>query len=1003
QPDGTYTFSVSQRDAAGNVSDPATSDYALDRGVPAPPTITAGPGTTGNDSNPEWSFTGEAGAAFECELSSGASVISAFAACSSPHSYDLSAQPDGTYTFSVRQRDGAGNTSTSATSDYALDRGVPAAPSITAGPGPTGSDANPAWSFTGEPGASFQCKLTRGSTVIFGLAPCSSPATYDLSAEGDGTYTFSVRQIDAAGNMSAPATSDYALDRGVPAAPSITAGPGPTGNDANPAWSFTGEPGAAFECQLSSGATVISAFAACTSPHSYDLSAQSDGTYSFSVRQRDSAGNVSAPATSDYALDQSIPSAPSITSGPGTTGNDANPGWSFNGEAGATFECQLSSGATVISAFGSCSSPKSYDLSSRPDGTYTFSVRQRDTAGNTSPSATSDYTLDRSVPAAPTVTAGPGPKGNDANPGWSFTGEAGAAFECQLSSGATVISAFASCSSPKTYDLSSQPDGTYTFSVRQRDPAGNTSTSATSDYTLDRGVPAAPSITAGPGPTGSNANPAWSFTGEPGAAFECQLSSGPTVIAAFASCSSPKTYDLSAQADGTYTFSVRQRDPAGNTSTSATIDYILDRSVPAAPTITARPGPTSNDTNPAWSFTGEPGAAFECQLSSGATVISGFAACNSPRAYDLSTQADGTYTFSVRQRDAAGNIGPAAQSDYILDRSVPLAPVVTGPSPNPGNDADPTWFVTGEPDATFECQLSSGATVVSAFAACTSPKTYDLSAQPDATYTFSARQTDAAGNTGPSASADYVLDRSAPNPPTLVSGPGAGGSDPTPTWVFSGEAGATFTCELRMGSEVVSPATSCTSPVSYDLSGRPDGTYTLVLVQRDAAGNTSTPTTTDYTLDRSSPPPPPGQPAAGGGDTAPAPQAVPGARSGPTARTTSPVLGPLDGSATTGTAARSSDVAASPPAAVASPQTQTQPPRTPRRPSDQPPDSGTTALEILAEVAGKTAFPIILVLIVVMFLAIQDRIDRNDPKLAHAPVRSEPLDFIDPSSLPIRG
>jgi len=46
-------------------------------------------------------------------------------------------------------------------------------------------------------------------------------------------------------------------------------------------------------------------------------------------------------------------------------------------------------------------------------------------------------------------------------------------------------------------------------------------------------------------------------------------------------------------------------------------------------------------------------------------------------------------------------------------------------------------------------------------------------------------------------------------------------------------------------------------------------------------------------------------------------------------------------------------------------------------------------------------FPIILVLIVALFPAVQDRIDRNDPKLAQAPVRSEPLDFTDPPSAPI--
>jgi hypothetical protein len=35
----------------------------------------------------------------------------------------------------------------------------------------------------------------------------------------------------------------------------------------------------------------------------------------------------------------------------------------------------------------------------------------------------------------------------------------------------------------------------------------------------------------------------------------------------------------------------------------------------------------------------------------------------------------------------------------------------------------------------------------------------------------------------------------------------------------------------------------------------------------------------------------------------------------------------------------------------------------------------------------------VLVLIVLGFLAVQDRIDRNDPKLAAAPLRSEALDL----------
>jgi hypothetical protein len=386
-------------------------------------------------------------------------------------------------------------------------------------------------------------------------------------------------------------------------------------------------------------------------------------------------------------------------------------------------------------------------------------------------------------------------------------------------------------------------------------------------------------------------------------------------------------------------------------------------------------------------------------------VISAPGPCTSPQSYHLSAQPDGTYTFSVRQSDPAGNTGSFATSDYALDRGLPAAPVIISGPGTTANNANPAWAFTGEPGATFECQLERSGSPVFGAGPCTSPQTYDLSAQPDGTYTFSVRQSDAAGNTSSPATSDYALDRSSPAPPAVVSGPGAGGSDPTPTWAFSGED-ATFSCELRRGSDVVSTPASCTSPMSYDLSAQPDGTYTLVLVQTDAAGNTSAAAMSDYTLDRSSPPPPPVPPTSGGGDTTPASQAKPGTAGAPSERTTDGTSERLNGSPGPGTEARSSAVAPgssgeiTPTTALPSPPAQTPSQRSPRRPVGQTTDE-TSALEILAEVAGKTAFPIILVLIVVLFLAVQDRIDRNDPKLALAPVRSEPLDFMDPTSLPI--
>ncbi|MDQ3739389.1 MAG: hypothetical protein M3389_00465, partial [Actinomycetota bacterium] len=53
------------------------------------------------------------------------------------------------------------------------------------------------------------------------------------------------------------------------------------------------------------------------------------------------------------------------------------------------------------------------------------------------------------------------------------------------------------------------------------------------------------------------------------------------------------------------------------------------------------------------------------------------------------------------------------------------------------------------------------------------------------------------------------------------------------------------------------------------------------------------------------------------------------------------------------------------------------------------------AVEAITEHPDKSVFPFSLLLIVVGFLAVQNRIDRSDPKLALAPAFADPaLEFV---------
>ena len=318
---------------------------------PVLPTVDSAPASPGQGRNPTWTFSAtDPMVTFECQLTQGATIISDWAACAGSKSLDLSLSPDATYTFAVRTLDNWGYRSEPVTRDYTLDTIAPVAPSITSSPVTPGTSANPSWSFTAELGASTDCRVMRGATVVSNWAPCASPATFDISAQADGLFTFDVRATDAAGNTGPAASSSYAMDRSVPIPPTITSSPVTPATNRTPSWSFNGggtPTPPSYECRLTRGATIVSDWATCTSAKSYDLSAAPDGSYLFEVRGRSSAGTLGAPASHTYVLDTTAPVAPSFTSTPPTPGNDPTPTLGVQRRAGDDDRMPRHRGATV--------------------------------------------------------------------------------------------------------------------------------------------------------------------------------------------------------------------------------------------------------------------------------------------------------------------------------------------------------------------------------------------------------------------------------------------------------------------------------------------------------------------------------------------------------------------------------------------------------------------------------------------------------------------------------
>jgi len=131
-----------------------------------------------------------------------------------------------------------------------------------------------------------------------------------------------------------------------------------------------------------------------------------------------------------------------------------------------------------------------------------------------------------------------------------------------------------------------------------------------------------------------------------GSTFQCKLDGG-----AFAACTSPKDYSLG---EGSHTFQVRAAKNGLTDPTAASYTWTIDTTAPET-TITSQPDNPSRSADATFEFSSETGSTFECKLDSGA-----FAACTSPKAY--TGLSNGSYTFEVRAKDAAGNVDATPDS-----------------------------------------------------------------------------------------------------------------------------------------------------------------------------------------------------------------------------------------------------------------------------------------------------------------------------------------------------
>lgn len=474
---GDYKLRVEpNRQVTGRYQIVVTQDGPSASFSPAPPNAT-------KQNSPTFTFDGDATtAAFECALDA-PSYTGPFTACASPKTYnDL---PDGAHTVRIRAKDADGNLGPAVKHTFTVDTVAPNV-EITRKPPAVSNINGPVLQYSGDKqGMSYQCSLVPvGAAADY--APCSGSSVYRNLTHG--TYRFTVLGSDYVGNEST-ASYDFMVDLEPPA---VTLTPASDLTSTNsPQFTFTADEPVTYECSLVP-TNQTDSYSACTSPKRYTGIA--DGTqYRFIVKATDRAGQWASRGVT--WIPYATPPTVTLTSKPPASSSNGSPSFAFTSSMNSpAFTCSLEL-ATAPAAFSPCTSPKTY--SSKPAGTYKFTIKATDAAGSWVSSSyqftvTASDTQAPTVPGTPTVSIAPAGSmigGDTSTPAqgiqlkidWTASTDNVGVTGYQLWSskdGAAYVNAGTVTGTTTTLTV---PPGTssWRFQVKASDGAGNTSTAST--------------------------------------------------------------------------------------------------------------------------------------------------------------------------------------------------------------------------------------------------------------------------------------------------------------------------------------------------------------------------------------------------------------------------------------------------------------------------------------------------------------------------------------------
>nr|WP_203422261.1 Ig-like domain repeat protein [Acidovorax sp. ST3] len=660
----------------------------------------------------------------------------------------------------------------------------------------------------------------------------AQPASFSFASDGPKTLYGFVR--DKAGNVSATVSTSFSVDTGVPVAPTLTTTPAwATGNSTQV--EVQGEVGAKiFVNGVDTGLTVG---ASGKTTITLNTSGIAEGQrQTFNIALSDAAGNTSAALSVELTRDGTAPAFSAITPiANGSLKADSKLGFTLSeavttaritatrtggtADAGSPHTCTLQ-GTALAAPAGARQVALTADANGCAaalhlvDGAaYTLAFDAADAAGNTAATVqVTDITYDTTAPTAQlnlpaystarNVPIGTAFNGTDTGSGIATDGyclqETNAVGSCTWGA------------QPASFSFAS--DGPKTLYGFVRDKAGNVSATVSTSFSVDTGVPVAPTLTTTPTyAVGSTTSTTVVVLGEPGAQVWVNGANTGLVIDGTGKVSI--ALNTSSIGNGQHqVFNIDLRDAAGNISAVLALDLARDNTAPVFSALTPASGSAIKLGSTLGFTLSEPVASARITATqTGGTAdgasphtctLQGTALNAGASAVALTTDANGcmtplglvdgaVYTLAFDAADAAGNAAVTLSITGVkYDISAPAAPVVTSPANNASGEGS-SLTITGTAEAGNRVEVYEAATLLGSATATGGNFSITLGGLSFAAHHLTLKTIDSADNESGTTALVYT-----------AQAPSGGGGLPPPNTVTQGSVTVTPGLPVTVGGNV---------------------------------------------------------------------------------------------------------------------------------------------------------------------------------------------------------